>query len=309
MRIGLGSWPRPRWAVQDSLLSFAVGRSTSNLHPKRKRRPPSESLDKCFLYDADLGGRPAQSGPRRWGQGSLLETEEEDYFNGEDDEEEQFGANLFPGSGKNALKRKRPRGASVPPLRPQQTPLLRTTALGGLLDYDDGDEPTAVPSVEDAPFNVALAARTPVAVPQGQQQDVPASPRFAHRQIAAGKPASDAPEDPEDSLLESLVSGAGGSPPASKSPPGDLAPGLKRRREDEDDEGLERLANKAKKPTADASPGVPGKDKAPGATAVFKLGAVKPLEEGPKKIKLKLSSPTSQTPSPSSPGVKDGDTG
>lgn len=195
----------------------------------------------------------------------------------------------------------------MPPLRPQQSPLLRTAALGSLLDYDDGDEPTAVPSVEDAPFNVVLAARPHAVAPQGQQ-GVPASPRLAHRQIAAEKPAPDAVEDPEDSLLESLVSGAGSSP-ASKSPPDELAPGLKRRRDDEDDEGLERLVNKAKKPTADASPGVPGKDKMPGTGTVFKLGMAKTLEEGPKKIKLKLSSPTSQTPSPSSPGVKDGDTG
>lgn len=140
---------------------------------------------------------------------------------------------------------------------------------------------------------------------------MPASPRIQHRQIVIGKPTSDVPDDPEDSLLESLVSSS--DPPSpSKSPPGDLALGHKRRREDEDDELLERLANKSKKPAAGASPGMPGKekdqDKPVGGVAV-KLAGAKTLEEGSKKIKLKLSSPSAQTPSPSSPGAKDGDTG
>lgn len=185
---------------------------------------------------------------------------------------------------------------------------MRTAALGSLLDYDDGDDIATTPSGDDVPFNVTLAGR-PV-VPPPTQQDVPASPRLVHRQILLSKPAADVPEDPEDSLLERLVTGTEAvAPSPSKAQPVELGPGLKRRREDEDDEGLERLANKAKKPAVGASPGAPGKDSSPGPGVVFKLGGVKTLEEGPKKIKLKLSSPTSQTPSPSSPGAKDGDTG
>ena len=250
--------------------------------------------------------RPAQGGPRRWGQGRLLETEEEDYFNGDDDDDEPFGTTLFPGSGKNTLKRKRARGSSIIlPNRPHQSPLMRTAALGSLLEYDDDGDLGVGPSPEDAPFNTELAGRPIVSLPM--QQDVPASPRLAHRQISFSK--SDASEDPEDTLLESLVAGSDASLSPNKTQPIELGPGLKRRREDDDDEGLERLASKAKKPTASASPGTPGKDHTSGAGVVFKLGGAKTLEEGPKKIKLKLSSPTSQTNSPSSPGAKDGDTG
>ena len=174
---------------------------------------------------------------------------------------------------------------------------MRTAALGSLLDYDDGDDLIPVDSSDEGP---------PPSRPDSPASEagVPASPRFAHRQIVIGKALPDVPEDPEDSLLESLVSMTGPpSPSLTKTPPGEL--GLKRRREEEDDEMLERLANKAKKQTAGASP---GKDKPPAVSQVFvKLGAAKPAEEA-KKIKLKLSSP-SPTPSPSSPGVKDGDTG
>ena len=177
---------------------------------------------------------------------------------------------------------------------------MRAAALGSLLDYDDGDEAGAG-NGDDAGASHAVGASP-------TQQDVPASPRIAHRQIAISKSPAEVPEDPEDSLLESLVSGTEDTGPLSpsleKTPPGELGIGLKRRREDED-EGLERLASKSKKQSAGASP---GKDKPLPTSGMFvKLGASKLFEEG-KKIKLKLSSP-SPTPSPSSPGVKDGDTG
>lgn len=266
--------------------------------------PPPKEEDKVE--------KPIAGGARRWGQGRLLEAEEEDWFNADDDEEEPFTATLFPSNGKqqNALKRKRPRGASIPPLRLHQQPQpqsqpMRATPLGSLVgDYDDGEEANVNASAEDAAAPQGTAAG-PVAAPSG----VPASPRIQHRQIAIGKPTPDVPEDPEDTLLESLVS-TGDLPSPSKSPPGDLGLGLKRRREDEDDELLERLANKSKKPTAGASPSTPGKDKdKPGGPVAIKLVGSKTPDEGPKKIKLKLSSPSSQPPSPSSLGAKDGDTG
>ena len=71
-------------------------------------------------------------------------------------------------------------------------------------------------------------------------------------------------------------------------------------------ETLERLA-KVKRP----SPGVsPTKDKAEVGGKPTTLGK-QSEESGPKKIKLKLASPTTSAPttSPSSPGAKDGDTG
>lgn len=288
--------------------SALIRRHEMNIEPppKEEEKVVDKSVASSHLHFAVLTvPRPVPGGPRRWGQGRLLEAEEEDYFNADDDEDEPFGASIFPGNGKNTLKRKRARSSSIPPMRPQQSPLARTAALGSLLDYDDGDDLSG-PSAEDEPFNAALASGPPAPSPQ---QDIPASPRIAHRMISIGKPTPDVPEDPEDSLLESLVSGADPpSPSLGKPEPGDLGVGLKRRREEDDDELLERLASKAKKPSATSSPGATGKEKTPASGVVFKLGGVKTSEEGPKKIKLKLSSP-SPTPAPSSPGAKDGDTG
>lgn len=259
--------------------------------------------------------RPIPGGPRRWGQGRLVEAEEEDWFNADDDEDEPFTATLFPGSGKqqSVLKRKRARGSGIRPVRLHPAPqLVRTAALGSLVgDYGDGDDASAATPAVDASATQGTVLR-PASASQGEQ-GMPASPRIQHRQIAIGKPTPDVAEDPEDSLLESLVAGTD-LPSPSKELLGELGVGLKRRREDEDDGLLERLANKSKKPTAGASPGTPDKDKdkdkdKPAVAVAIKLAGAKTLEEGPKKIKLKLSSPSSQTPSPSSPGAKDGDTG
>jgi protein phosphatase 4 regulatory subunit 3 len=265
---------------------------------KRRRKSRSEHTKVVPTTGTDNSDRSVPGGPRRWGQGRLLEAEEEDWFNADDDDEEPFGVSVFNGQ-KNALKRKRPRGTSVPPIRPQQqSPLIRTPALGSLLEYDDGDDVAPTGTEEEASVNRSASVSP-------SQADIPASPRMVHRLIAIGKPIPDVPEDPEDKLLESLVSANGPpSPSLTKTPPAELGIGLKRRRDDEDEEMLERLASKAKKQTSGSSP---GKDKPPASGVFVKLGTAKPAEEG-KKIKLKLSSP-SATPSPSSPGVKDGDTG
>lgn len=275
--------------------------------------------------------RPAEEGPSSWNQARRREAEEESYFNGDDDDE-PIGVGLFPGNGKGGmLKRKRARGSSVPPMRPQQA-LARAPALGSLLDYDEGDD---LDTTEDRP-------PTPSA-------GMPISPRIAHRQISIGQPQPD--EDPEDALLESLVTPGPPSPSPQGTSPPELG-SLKRRREDDDDGLLERLANKSKKASAASSPAQdkpaspslsfspslkgpasPSPSPTPllhspshspslkgsphhlksgagaGGGLTLKLGAAKAEpESGPKKIKLKLSG-ASPTPAPSSPGVKDGDTG
>lgn len=250
--------------------------------------------------------RPLNIGVRRWGQGRLLEAEEESYFNTDDDDEEKAPiniANAFPKTNNPTLKRKR--AVSVP-LRSQQQqrpPHVLVPSLGSLVDYDDGEDLGGFGPVEDAPptFNPTLSNR---AAGAPAPPDIPISPRLSHRPLTAGSRPSDeavVPEDPEDSLLESLVAN-----PNSPDRSVELGLGAKRPRDDEDDELL-AIATKSKRPSMGA--GFVANAKEGGNGITIKLGGVKTTEEGPKKIKLKLSSSSSSTPSPSSTGVKDGDTG
>ncbi|THG97475.1 hypothetical protein EW026_g4525 [Hermanssonia centrifuga] len=238
---------------------------------------------------------------RRWGQGRLLEAEEEDYFNAPDEEEDSvqiINSSAFPKVG-NSFKRKRVRGA-----------------LGSLVDYDDGEEPiTVFSAAEDSqgPSTSSPPAVSNRAPGSPAPQSVLSSPRISHRQISSPKTLiSPTVGDFEDVLLENLVGGFNlPNPPASANRASEFAHGLgsKRRRDDDDDELLERLASKAKRPSGNLSPS-PSKEK-PSQGVTIKLSSAKPPEDAtPKKIKLKLSpSSSSPTPSPSNTGAKDGDTG
>lgn len=101
------------------------------------------------------------------------------------------------------------------------------------------------------------------------------------------------------------------------SPPGEFVGAKRRREEDDEDELLERLVSpKTKRPGGthpSPSPGQPNDQPTTGGASgiSIKIGGMKSQEEsgGARKIKLKLSSPSLSTPSPSSTGVKDGDTG
>lgn len=101
------------------------------------------------------------------------------------------------------------------------------------------------------------------------------------------------------------------------SPPGEFIGAKRRRDEDDEDELLERLVSpKTKRPSSTSPSPSPGHEKnqpSSGGTSgiSIKFGGVKPQEDGggPRKIKLKLTSSSLSTPSPSSTGVKDGDTG
>ncbi|KAI0092094.1 component of IIS longevity pathway SMK-1-domain-containing protein [Irpex rosettiformis] len=242
---------------------------------------------------------------RRWGQGRLLEAEEESYFNTDDDEDDApVNLSNFPKLNNPSLKRKR--ALSVPMRSQIQRPPMPVVipSLGSLVDYDDGEDLGGFEAAEDPPL--AIPHDTSQRIQGSPGPEVPATPKLINRPITSNNPSSTLPplgtEDPEDSLLESLLS------KSDSSRPPELGLGAKRPRDDEDDELL-AIATKAKRQSMGTAGGVPGKDAGNGGPVVVKLGGMKTSEDGPKKIKLKLSSPSSTTPSPSSTGVKDGDTG
>ncbi|OBZ70243.1 hypothetical protein A0H81_09778 [Grifola frondosa] len=255
--------------------------------------------------------------PRRWGQGRLLEVEEEDYFNTDDDEEDVLPIISTPPKG-HTLKRKRRSIPGIPirpPLRPPYGNFPRTPPLGSLVDYDEGDDigGAGSPDQNSAPSSPGIPNRStllsggyfPIALSDSDAP--PSSPRLPHRHVPSPKPTSP-PHDEED-LLESLYKAGTSSPKLTTMPP-DFGMGMKRRRDDDDDELLERLANKSKRPSV----GPPEKENAD--TVMGKVGLPKSSEEGPKKIKLKFgavgAAVASSSPlptAPSSPGTKDGDNG
>ncbi len=257
---------------------------------------------------------------RGWGQGKLLDTAEEDYFNADDDDDDEPIPIVSTPPPRGLGKRiRRSTGRTSIPIRsspkqfngaPQRMP-----PLGSLVDYDEGDDAAVentAPLVPGRDYFVTVGPPTPSPSPSDAP---PASPRMSHRQVVGVKsPLS--PEEDSD-IMEALSKGAPSALLASKPPAGMAIPegGLrtKRPRDDDDDELLERLANKAKRPTP--SPSSPNPDTDP-LTGAAKLVPVKGAEEGPKKFKLKIgavgaavanSSPSST--SPSSTGTKDGDNG
>ncbi|OSD04439.1 DUF625-domain-containing protein [Trametes coccinea BRFM310] len=279
--------------------------------------PPIEKIEK----------HPLGTPQRGWGQGRLLDTAEEDYFNADDDEEETIPIVSTPPPRGHLLagKRKRPMRTGIPVRSPKQfngAGIPRTPPLGSLVDYDEGDDAGAENA---APSSPSLSGRMspipggfiPVGINTNAPSDAPpASPRMAHRQVSVKAPLS--PEEDGD-ILEALSKGGPSLLPKLPLPGGpEGAAGSKRRRDDDDDELLERLANKAKRPTP--SPSSP-KDGAESSAASAPKGApAKAPEEGPKKLKLKIgavgasvaaapSSSTSSSDSPSSTGTKDGDNG
>jgi len=258
------------------------------------------------------------NGARRWGQGVLLEAEEEDYFNA-DDEEEPFPnlPVLSSSPPRGGVKRKRARATGLPmrPVRPPYASIPRTPVLGTLVDYDDGDDAVSgSPDDATASPNRSPSSNYFPTTSSAPTPDVPSSPRLVHRQIPQ-KAAPSSPQDEQDDLLESLYKAGASSPTAPTKPP-DL--GKRRRESDDDDELLERLASKAKRPSVGSTPDKEKENSE--ASPAGKAGLAKPAEEGagPKKIKLKFGAvgsavaaaqPTATPPAPSSTGTKDGDNG
>ncbi|CDO73840.1 hypothetical protein BN946_scf185015.g169 [Trametes cinnabarina] len=274
--------------------------------------PPVEKAEK----------HPLGTPQRGWGQGRLLDTAEEDYFNADDDEEESIPiVSTPPPRGHLAGKRKRPIRTGIPVRSPKQfngAGVPRTPPLGSLVDYDEGDD---VGAENLAPSSPSLSGRmSPIPggfIPVGANNPLsdapPASPRMSHRQVSVKSPLS--PEEDGD-ILEALSKGGPSLLPKLPLPGGaEGGTGSKRRRDDDDDELLERLANKAKRPTP--SPSSP-KDATEMSPVAPKGVPTKTSEEGPKKLKLKIGAvgasvaaapPSSSSTSPSSTGTKDGDNG
>ncbi|EPQ58973.1 DUF625-domain-containing protein [Gloeophyllum trabeum ATCC 11539] len=259
--------------------------------------------------------KPEATPERRsiWGQGRLLEAEEESYFNTDDDEEEMtLLTSPFPRAQSTpppgGIRRKRLRGGpAMRPVRPPNPTPLRSPspALGSLLDYEDEDEPPNG-SMEASTSQLPSSSPKPSPISQPFSGDeVPPSPTLSHRQIPAKvfKPMEE-DEDETDRELEALLSKSASSVPSSPASLEPLTP--KRRREDDEDDGLmERLASKAvKRPNVGVEEEKSGRATEP-----------KQSDEAPRKIKLKFGATSlavasaSPSPVPSELSAKDGDTG
>ncbi|KAH9854932.1 DUF625-domain-containing protein [Lenzites betulinus] len=269
--------------------------------------PPVETVDKV------LPGTPQ----RGWGQGKLLDTAEEDYFNADDDDDDPIQpipiVSTPPPRGVHPGRRRRPVPRQGIPTRASPKTFngapLRTPPLGSLVDYDEGDEGGPSSPGRTSPIPGGF-----IPVPVAQQQQLqpssdapPASPRMSHRLVAVKTPSLSPAADGD--ILEALAKGA----LLSKAPEGGLR--SKRPRDDDDDELLERLASKAKRPTPSPSSPNPDGD-APSSAGATKVPPTKGAEEGPKKFKLKIgavgaavASSAPAATSPSSTGTKDGDNG
>lgn len=266
---------------------------------------------------ANRGDNRARTGNHPWGESHTLEAEEEDYFNNDDDDEPDLVPFTRPDVTlpNNIPRRKRLRVNITHPsrsVRQPNAPSPQASPLSSLLDYDEDDDiPSPVGRQPDSPRFL-----------REEESRVPKSPVLVHRQIQILPAKPPEPSDPEDDLLEALVTnGQTKHSPSSSAPqptgsagkagmPLAMRPREKRRRtdEDDDDELLERLASKGKRHSVDSRSEQP---EAPSKVSPFKNG-----DEGPKKLKLKFgassravaASPPTATPS-SRNSTKDGDEG
>lgn len=256
-----------------------------------------------------------------------IDAEEEEYFNGDDDEGDAappfISSAVFASRARsplNAIKHRRriPIAPSKLP-RPQGLVLPRTPPLPSLLDYGDEEEEIGPPSPPEisspvTPSKVFTKENSPT--PLSPSMDVPPSPRLAHRQIS--RPSSiprRRTREEDDNILETLLrqKGSPSSPSLNESPTKSNLKSLppirlseKRRRENDEDELLERLASKPKR----ADLGTQKKDEPLGGRAA----AMKPGDDPPKRMKvmfrpLGMTVTQSASPVPPDPGAKDGDTG
>ncbi|KAL0070111.1 Platinum sensitivity protein [Marasmius tenuissimus] len=262
---------------------------------------------------------------RAWpSQGRMLEKEEENYFNEEDDDDDSFipsisqqnwsrgsgASSPLPGTNSNLnLKRKR-RMAIAGAIgnkvgRPLNNGPTRSPLLDSLVDYDDDDDsPLPLPS-KDA----------------SSTGPTPSSPKAVQRPgFSPNRPSKTLEADEEDDLLEAMVNRSRPQSPApgmmaSMSQLGPVRVGGKRRREDDEDndELLERLT-KSKKPESEKPKEAAGDAEDGFGAGTLAKRAKLSEEPPPKKFKLKLGAAAmgnsaSNTPPPSEPDAKDGDTG
>ncbi|KAI1787622.1 component of IIS longevity pathway SMK-1-domain-containing protein [Ganoderma leucocontextum] len=259
-----------------------ISRWEINIEP-----PPIERMEKPL-------GTPS----RGWGQGKLLDTAEEDYFNGDDEDEDDIPIVSTPPHGMLTGKRKRSMRPTGIPVRalPKPAPLNgipRTPPLGSLVDYGDADgDADDIASIENIAPIPGRASPIPggfisVGLPPspgaGPGTEPPASPRITHRQVSSIKSAIN-PEDDGD-ILEELSKGSPTLLPRI-SGMSDVGAGSKRRRgDDDDDELLERLS-KAKRQMP--NPQLQADADSPGGVGPKSTPPKGGGEEGPKKLKLRF---------------------
>lgn len=267
----------------------------------------------------------------KWGQPRGLNKDEERYFSEDGPDEDDEPIQLFSSphiatktTNINSLKRKRMAGSTGLRASPrsQHMMLPRTPPIGSLVDYgeEDDEDLASLNGVEDL---AGLVGRRKGVT--GSPAGPPATPRLTHRRINSSSdvfeplPTPD-DEDEEDTLLESLISKSGPSITLKQAPPkppseafdiGGLRAGDKRRREDDEDDGMfERLATKSKRQSTRTGETSPSGVKPTGGVGGEEGGG------GPKKIKLKFgaagiaaAAAPQTSPVPSETGAKDGDNG
>ncbi|KAI5119593.1 hypothetical protein M0805_005763 [Coniferiporia weirii] len=232
--------------------------------------------------------RPPIIVPRVLGQRVMESEEEESYFNSDDNDDDPVVPVPRVDSFLGMARRRRQRNVPGPGvqanrgMRPMSVPSHQrpTSPLSSLLEYDDDEEPSGLLSNQPRP---------------GEESATPGSPVLPHRQIQIlpYEPSEREPADPEDDLLEALVSkkadvmppARAGAPPkpqvTSEAPPMRLREKRRRRDDEDEDDVLERLAPKNRRVSN------PGGDQAAAKAwaTMSKVG-----EDGPKKLKLRLSS-------------------
>ncbi|KAF9567405.1 DUF625-domain-containing protein [Agrocybe pediades] len=264
-------------------------------------------------YEINTAPPPEESTPlklpddRSWsGPGRNIDSAEEDYFNGDDDESEVLPSisqqQWLPMVGNSiAMKRKRRPGIASSPKG--YRPPLKTPQLNmPLVDYGEDDDELS-PSEGDI--------KTPEASGSGSASP----PELKVPELSSGPPPKRQSTDEDEDTLESLARATRGRSPSPAPELGPMRAGEKRRREDDDDEDmLKRISKSAKTPDAgnqrDTSVGMKPKngEDPPAKKIKVKFGAV-----GLAVASAPSNQPTTPTSSDSSAtsdtGKKDGDTG
>ncbi|KDQ21121.1 hypothetical protein BOTBODRAFT_125070 [Botryobasidium botryosum FD-172 SS1] len=287
------------------------------------------------------------SGTRRWGQGQLLDDEEESYFNASDEDEPTpiwIRGQTSAAAGSGSAKSKRPRAeGSAAGHRPGPIVVPSPPLKLGLVDYDDIDDELGlvIPSAasEAGPSRFGAGAASPTS-PSQPKSSVSASPerRFArtpsvHRlRNAAGAKANDAgagtgvsasasaavgPNSPELSPGVSVGSPSGS--PLSEGGPPSLRMSEKRRRNDDDDDEMLGLLSKGKRPALDSEKGDAENSPTKPSSTTAAAAPLSAKEDGGKKIKFTLKSgariaaaaatAATTAPTPSETNTKDADQG
>ncbi|KAL5507911.1 PSY2 [Sanghuangporus vaninii] len=253
--------------------------------------------------------------PRIFGQ-RVMESEEDDsYFNSDESEDDPVVPVPRVDSFLGLFRRKRQRiSAPGPHAQVNKTQRLMSvpsqnrpvSPLSSLLEYDDDDDATS-------PLSEQIRSEKDPSTPQ--------SPVLPHRQIQIlpYDPSQDEPSDPEDELLESLVSkrSDGQASPPPKSLPAKLAE--KRRRGDDEDDAFERLAPKNRRlsnASEEASKAAAARARA-AATEEANAGKTSDENQGqspaPRKLRVKITvsknsgqqKPTATSPASSKSDSKD----